>query len=48
MYQRAMGGYMMKIVSGKVYAAKLDPSSWEFFADGTPITCPINLRSRTA
>lgn len=37
MYQRAMGGYMMKIVSGKVYAAKLDPSSWEFFADGTKV-----------
>ena len=37
MYQRAMGGYMMKVVSGKVYAAKLDPSSWEFFADGTKV-----------
>jgi hypothetical protein len=28
---------MMKVVSGKVYAAKLDPSSWEFFADGTKV-----------
>lgn len=37
MYQRAMGGYMMKVVSGKAYAAKLDPSSWEFFADGTKV-----------
>jgi hypothetical protein len=37
MYQMAMGGYMMKVVSGKVYAAKLDPSSWEFFADGTKV-----------
>ena len=37
MYQRAMGGYMMKVVSGKVYAAKLDPSTWEFFADGTKV-----------
>lgn len=37
MYQRAMGGYMMKVVSGKVYAAKLAPSSWEFFADGTKV-----------
>lgn len=37
MYQRAMGGYMMKVVSGKVYAAKLDPSNWEFFADGTKV-----------
>lgn len=37
MYQRAMGGYMMKVVNGKVYAAKLDPSTWEFFADGTKV-----------
>ena len=37
MYQRAMGGYMMKVVAGKVYAAKLDPSNWEFFADGTKV-----------
>ena len=37
MYQRAMGGYMMKVVSGKVYAAKLDPGNWEFFADGTKV-----------
>lgn len=37
MYHRAMGGYMMKVVNGKVYAAKLDPSNWEFFADGTKV-----------
>lgn len=37
MYQRAMGGYMMRVVNGKVYAAKLDPSNWEFFADGTQV-----------
>lgn len=37
MYQRAMGGYMMKVVNGKAYAAKLDPSTWEFFADGTHV-----------
>lgn len=37
MYQRAMGGYMMKVVNGKVYAAKLAPSNWEFFADGTKV-----------
>lgn len=37
MYQRAMGGYMMKVVNGKAYAAKLDPSTWEFFADGTQV-----------
>lgn len=37
MYQRAMGGYMMKVVNGKAYAAKLDASTWEFFADGTKV-----------
>ena len=37
MYQRAMGGYMMKVVNGKAYAAKLDPSTWEFFADGAKV-----------
>lgn len=37
MYQRAMGGYMMKVVNGKAYAAKLDPSNWEFFTDGTKV-----------
>ena len=37
MYQRAMGGYMMKVVNGKAYAAKLSPSNWEFFADGTKV-----------
>lgn len=37
MYQRAMGGYMMKVVNGKAYAAKLNASTWEFFADGTKV-----------
>lgn len=37
MYQKAMGGYMMKVVNGKVYAAKLNHSTWEFFADGTQV-----------
>lgn len=37
MYQMAMGGYMMKVVNGKSYAAKLDHSNWEFFADGTKV-----------
>lgn len=37
MYQRAMGGYMMKVVNGKAYAAKLAPSNWELFADGTKV-----------
>lgn len=37
MYQKAMGGYMMKVVNGKAYVAKLSPSNWEFFADGTQV-----------
>lgn len=37
MYQRAMGGYMMKVLNGKAYAAKLAHSNWEFFADGTKV-----------
>ena len=37
MYQRAMGGYMMKVVNGKAYAAKLAHSNWEFFADRTKV-----------
>lgn len=37
MYQRAMGGYMLKVVNGQTYAAKLDSSNWEFFADGTKV-----------
>lgn len=37
MYQKAMGGYMMKVVNGKVYAAKLNPDNWEYFADGTAV-----------
>lgn len=37
MYQRAMGGYMMKVVNGKAYAAKLAHSNWDFFADGTKV-----------
>lgn len=36
-YQSYMGGYMMKIVNSKVYAAKLDPSNWNYFADGTAV-----------
>lgn len=37
MYQKAMGGYMMKVVNGKAFAAKLDASNWEFFDDGTKV-----------
>lgn len=37
MYRRAMGGYMFKVVGGKVYAAKLNASNWEYFEDGTKV-----------
>ena len=36
-YRSAMGGYMFKAVGGKMYAAKLDPSDWNKFADGTKV-----------
>ena len=37
MYRQQMGGYMMKSVGGVVYAAKLDPSNWDYFADGSKV-----------
>ena len=37
MHRQQMGGYMMKSVGGVVYAAKLDPSNWDYFADGTKV-----------
>lgn len=37
MYRQQMGGYMMKTVGGVVYAAKLDASNWEYFADGAKV-----------
>ena len=37
MYRQQMGGYMMKPVGGVVYAAKLDASNWDYFADGTKV-----------
>lgn len=36
-YRRAMGGYMFKVSGGKVYAAKLNASNWEYFEDGTKV-----------
>lgn len=36
-YRSQMGGYMMIVKGGKVYAAKLSPSNWNNFADGTPV-----------
>lgn len=37
LYQSRMGGYAFLVKSGSVYAAKLNPGSWDSFADGTPI-----------
>ena len=37
MYRQQMGGYMMKTVGGVVYAAKLDASDWNYFADGSKV-----------
>lgn len=37
LYQSRMGGYAFLVKSGNVYAAKLNPGSWDSFADGTPI-----------
>ena len=36
-YIAAMGGYMLKTVNGKTYAAKLHPTDWNYFADGTAV-----------
>ncbi len=38
LYQSQMGGYMMLVKDGKAYAAKLNPSDWDLFADGTPVS----------
>ena len=34
-YLANMGGYGMRVVNGKVYAAKLNPVDWSTFLDGT-------------
>ena len=36
-YRSAMGGYMLKVSNGKVYAAKLNPSNWNYFEDGSEV-----------
>ena len=42
-----MGGYLFFINNGTVYAAKLDPSSWDKFADGTTVTTAIENACET-
>ncbi len=36
-YTASMGGYMLKVSGGKVYAAKLNPSNWNYFEDGSAV-----------
>lgn len=36
-YMAEVGGYMLRISSGKVYAAKLNPENWNYFEDGTAV-----------
>ena len=36
-YRAAMGGYMLRVVGGKVYAAKLSPANWNYFQDGARV-----------
>ena len=36
-YIANMGGYMMLVKNGKVYAAKLNANNWNYFDDGTPV-----------
>ncbi|SEA79197.1 hypothetical protein SAMN04487851_11439 [Prevotella sp. tc2-28] len=37
-YINRMGGYLFLVKDGKVYAAKLNPSNWSLFADGSTVT----------
>ena len=37
MYLARVGGYMMKVVNGQIYAAKLNANDWNYFEDGTPV-----------
>ena len=37
MYRAYMGGYMMKVVGNKVYAAKLNPNDWDYFEDDSKV-----------
>ena len=36
-YLAKVGGYMLKTVGGKTYAAKLNSEDWNYFADGTKV-----------
>lgn len=46
-YADNMGGYMFFIKDGTVYAAKLDTSAWDKFADGTQVTTAIENACET-
>ena len=47
LYQAQMGGYMFFRKDGKVYAAKLNGSTWDKFADATPITAAVEAACET-
>ena len=47
LYQTQMGGYMFFRKDGKVYAAKLNGSTWDKFADATPVTAAIEAACET-
>lgn len=49
LYIAQMGGYLFwnGASDGKVYAAKLNPTDWTKFADGTPVTTEIEAATET-
>ena len=46
-YAAAMGGYLFLVKNGTVYAAKLNPSDWGKFADGTAVTSAVRAATET-
>lgn len=42
-----MGGYLFLVKDGQVYAAKLMPSEWDKFADGTLVTAAAKAATET-
>lgn len=49
LYISQMGGYLFYNgnADGNVYAAKLNPTTWDKFADGTPVTAAIEAKTET-
>lgn len=46
-YVGYMGGYLLLVKDGKVYAAKLNPSNWGFFEDGAAVTAAARAATET-